>query len=73
MTDCQTIRIKGFSECKERMSIHVKPKRRRNNFNYGSTYAHTLHGGLRLDRSQLNGHLYNIGLSNTQGCLFGNR
>ena len=59
-----------FSEFKERLSIHLKPKRIKL-FNYGSRYSNTLHTQLRLDRSQLNEHLFSIGLTNIKGCMCG--
>ena len=57
-----------FSDFKERQSTHLKPKKL---FNYGSRYSNTLHTQLRLDRSQLNEHLFSISLTNIKGCMCG--
>ena len=59
-----------YSEFKERLSTHLKPKKIKL-FNYGSRYSNTLHTQLRLDRSQLNEHLFSIGLTNIKGCMCG--
>ena len=59
-----------FSEFKEIICTHLKPKKIKL-FNYGSRYSNTLHTQLRLDRSQLNEHLFSIGLTNIKGCMYG--
>ena len=40
-------------------------------FNYGPKFHNSIHTQLRIGRSQLNEHLYKIGISKTEGCLCG--
>ena len=41
--------------------------------NLGTKSGNSYHTQLRVGRSQLNGHLYEIGLSNTPACLCGHK
>ncbi len=62
--------IEKHEKFKHALNTHFKPKACKV-FNYGHKYSNMLHTQLRLGRSQLNEHLYQIGLSETKGCLCG--
>jgi hypothetical protein len=62
--------IVKHSSFKAALNSHFKPKRCKV-FDYGGKFSNRLHTQLRLGRSQLNEHLYKLGLSDTKACLCG--
>ena len=42
-------------------------------YSFGSKTGNSYHTQLRVGRSQLNGHLFEIGLAKTPGCLCGHK
>ena len=59
-----------INEFKELISKSLKPAKIKL-FNYGSKFHNSIHTQLRIGRSQLNEHLFKIGISQTEGCLCG--
>ena len=59
-----------INEFKELLSKSLKPAKIKL-FNYGSKFHNSIHTQLRIGRSQLNEHLFKIGISQTEGCLCG--
>ena len=57
-------------EFKELLAKSLKPVKIKL-FNYGSKFHNSIHTQLRIGRSQLNEHLFKIGISQTEGCLCG--
>ena len=53
---------------KELLAVRLKPVKVKL-FNYGSKFHNSIHTQLRIGRSQLNEHLFKIGLSKTEGCI----
>jgi hypothetical protein len=66
----EVTRIEKHDKFKTALNAHFKPRVCKV-FNYGHKYGNMLHTQLRLGRSQLNEHLYKLGLSETKGCLCG--
>ena len=64
--------MKGLDliEFKTKLKENLKPTRFKH-FNYGFKFPNALHTQLRLKRSNLNSHLYSIGLSSTPLCVCG--
>lgn len=59
-----------ITEFKELLAKSLKPVKIKL-FNYGSKFHNSIHTQLRIGRSQLNEHLFKIGISQTEGCLCG--
>ena len=60
----------SFKEQQENLSKHFKPTKYKLN-SYGTKLGNKLHTQIRLSQSQLNAHLYTVGLSDTKSCECG--
>ena len=59
-----------INEFKELLAKSLKPAKIKL-FSYGSKFHNSIHTQLRIGRSQLNEHLFKVGISQTEGCLCG--
>ena len=66
-----TKRTWDIEEFKQLLANTLKPGKIKI-YNYGSKFRNSIHTQLRIGRSQLNEHLFKIGISEIQGCLCGN-
>ena len=60
-----------IAEFKADLASILKPNKTKI-FNYGPKFHNSIHTQLRVGMSQLNDHLFRVGISKTKGCLCGN-
>ena len=59
-----------IAEFKADLASILKPNKTKI-FNYGPKFHNSIHTQLRVGMSQLNDHLFRVGISKTKGCLCG--
>ena len=61
-----------IAEFKADLASILKPNKTKI-FNYGPKFHNSIHTQLRVGMSQLNDHLFRVGISKTKGCLCGHK
>jgi hypothetical protein len=65
--------VTNMNAFKTNLATLIKPCKKNELYNFRSKIGNSYQTQLRVGRSQLNGHLFEIGLSNTPSCLCGHK